>query len=458
MAHTSAGGSLAPIVARMRAEPGQCLLHARQCIERLRQCAHLNTAVHWDERQWLADAAAADAADPDLPLRGVPLFVKDSIHTRRLPSSSATPALAGFVAGRDAPIVHNLIAAGAYVAAKANMHELGYGITSNNAATGAVANPANPEMIAGGSSGGSAAAVAAGIVPAALGSDMGGSLRIPPALCGVCGYRPSLGRYRRGSAIASTCTTAGPIAGCVADCALLDDAMRGLPPRRLPAVEVRGLRIGIPRSHFWEGLDAELESVAEDACQKLRAAGAILIDMEISDVGRLVDAISTPIARFETRRNTIAYLRECDCGVDFDGLIAGIASPDVREVFASLRTDPVGEDEYRQALDTGRPRLQQACRDAFDRHDIAALLYPTTPLPARPIGQDETVEINGRRLPTLATYVRNTHVGSNAGLPSISLPAGSTASGLPVGMMLECPAGGDDLLVGVAAAIEPLLQ
>ena len=448
---------LAETVDRMRSGPDGCLRYARECMERLKAGAHFNTVVHWDEERWLQSARIADRSDRSLPLRGLPLFVKDSILTRELPTSSGTPALAGFVAGVDAPVVRNLAAAGAYVAAKTNMHELGYGITSNNAATGAVRNPANPEMIAGGSSGGSAAAVAAGIVPAALGSDMGGSLRIPPALCGVCGYRPSVGRYRGALAIPSTCTTAGPIAAGVEDCVLLDAAMRGEAPRKLAAEKLPGLRIGIPREHFWENLDSELAAVAQRSLQSLRAAGATLVAADIPGVGDLVAAISTPIARFETLRNTTAYLRESGCAVSFDELVAGIRSPDVKAVFESLRTDPVAPADYRRALEAGRPRLQQAYRESFRRNRIAALFYPTTPLPARPIGEDETVELNGERVSTLFAYVRNTHVGSNADAPSISLPAGVTAAGLPVGMMLECLSGDDARLLRIAAAVEAAL-
>ncbi|MCY4325664.1 MAG: amidase family protein [Betaproteobacteria bacterium] len=447
---------IARAVARMRARPDGCRQYAHECIGRLHAAADLNTVVHCDEQGWLDEACQADRSDAALPLRGVPLFVKDSIFTRELPTSSATPALAGFVAGVDAPVVANLVAAGAYVAAKTNMHELGYGITSNNAATGAVRNPADPAMIAGGSSGGSAAAVAAGIVPAALGSDMGGSLRIPPALCGVCGYRPSVGRYRSALAIASTCVTAGPIAATVADCILLDAAMRRQQPPPLALPALAGMRIGIPREHFWENLDGELAAVAEAALPALAAAGVQLVEADIPGVGELAEAISTPIARFETLRNTRQYLSISGCGVGFDELVAEIRSPDVKAVYESLGTDPTSPAEYRQALEVGRPRLQQAYRACFARHRLAALCYPTTPLPARPIGQDETVEINGSRQPTLFAYVRNTHVGSNADLPSFSLPAGCTADGLPVGMMLESAAGSDDSLLAIAAAIEPV--
>ena len=455
--------TLTETIAAIRAGKTSAAEVAAESIRRLRERANLNTVVDCDEELWLEKARQADkesappAAPLAAPLAGAGVFVKANICTRDLTTSAATPALREFRAKADAPAVRRMVAAGGIVAAKANMHELAFGITSNNAATGAVRNPANPEMIPGGSSGGGAAAVAAGIVPASLGTDTGGSTRIPPALCGCAGFRPTVGRYDGGGVVplSKTRDTIGPMAASVADLALLDAVLAGENPAPLAAADLKGLRLGVPREYFWEGLDAELEAIADRALQALEKAGAVLVDADIAGVGGLNAAVSFPVVLFETARDLPVFLAENECGISMAELIAGVKSPDVKGVLESLTGEgAIPEAAYREALETHRPKLQAACRACFRENDIAALVYPTTPLPARPIGDDETVELRGERAPTFPTYIRNTDPGSNAGLPGVSVPAGNTSGGLPVGMLLEGPENSDRRVLEIAAAFE----
>ena len=195
---------------------------------------------------------------------GAPLLLKDNINTAHLPTSGCTPALKGHLPPANAPITRGLLEAGAVIFGKANMHELAFGITNNNPTFGPARNPYNPDLIPGGSSGGTAAAIAAGILPAGLGTDTGGSTRLPAALCGICGLRPTIGRYPTGGVIPISATrdTPGPMARAVEDLQLLDRVMAG----DLTPVETIGLaevRLGVPRAYYYDNLETGLADVIE---------------------------------------------------------------------------------------------------------------------------------------------------------------------------------------------------
>jgi mandelamide amidase len=229
--------------------------HVAALIGRMQQWRHLNSIVGFDEAQLLR--AAREKSDERASgksrgvLHGVPFVAKDNIDTVDLPTTGCTPALRGNRPPRNAPVLQRLLDAGAVLFGKANMHELAFGITNNHGAFGAARNPYNPECIPGGSSGGSAAAVAAGIAPFALGSDTGGSVRIPAALCGIAGLRPTLGRYPQEGIvpISPTRDTAGPLARTVEDLALVDGVISG-DASALQPVKLADLRIGVPRDDF----------------------------------------------------------------------------------------------------------------------------------------------------------------------------------------------------------------
>ena len=366
--------------------------------------------------------------------------------------------MSGHTPSKDAGAISELLRAGAILGAKANMHELAFGITSNNAVTGPVHNPADLDKIAGGSSGGTAAAVAAGIFPFGLGTDTGGSCRIPAALCGVVGFRPSTGRYSGDGIvpISHTRDTVGPIARSVADVALIDEVLS----RDAQETTVRAISeitLGVPRDFFFDNLDSEVEQAVNAQLRALEMAGAKLVEVSMPDIWGHNEAFGFPVVLYEVMRELPEYLAIHAPDISFDDLIAGIGSPDVAGIIASQMGDEaMPEAAYRAALDIHRPAMLQIYQSIFDSHNIDAIVFPTTPLPARDIGQDETVDLNGSQVPTFPTYIRNTDLGSNLGAPGISLPCPGV-NGLPVGIEFDGLPGHDAALLGLAKAVEEAL-
>jgi mandelamide amidase len=447
----------------LRAETYAAILLARA-----RSLSHLNVLISQDPGQVLEAARAADLARSRGhllgPLHGLPLLIKDNINSATLTTTAGTPSLAGNRPRANADALDALLGAGGILFGKANMHELAFGITSNNGAFGPVRNPYDRSKIPGGSSGGNAAGVAARFAPAGIGSDTGGSTRIPAALCGIVGFRPSIGRYpgtgtlagvRQVVPIAHTRDTPGPMGRSVADVALLDAVITG-EPLALPRADLRGLRLGVARRSFFADLDPALEALVEGALRRLEDRGVVLVEVEIANLEDLNGRVGFPVALFEARNDVPVYLEANGTGVTLNELAAAIASPDVKAVYEQSIIGPgaIPEPVYREAIEVFRPQLQAAYQRAFDEFALDALVFPTTPLPARPIGQDQTVELNGRQVSTLLTYIRHTDPGSNAGIPGVSVPIGLTGDGLPVGLELDGTARSDRRLLAIAAAVE----
>lgn len=422
-----------------------------------RVAAHsaLNAVQSFDRDHARRAAAAAFAADPDAALAGLPVIAKDNINTTTYPTSGGTRALLDHTPAQDAGVVARINAAGGVVAAKAGMHELAFGITSNNAVTGAIHNPADPKVIPGGSSGGTAAAVAAGLFPAGLGTDTGGSCRIPAALCGVVGFRPTTGRYPGEGVIpiSHTRDTVGPLARSLRDIALLDGVLAGV-DTALSRAALADVTLGVPRAMFYDDLDPHVATNVEAQLDLLSTAGARLVEVDFAPVWPHNEAFGFPVVFFEVMRDLPAYLAEHAPGVTFDALVEGIGSPDVAGVIASqMGEGAMPEAAYRAAIDCHRPAMRQIYGEVFETHGLDAIVFPTTPLPARPIGEDETVTLNGNAVPTFPTYIRNTDLGSNVGAPGVSLPC-PVSSGLPVGIEFDGLPGADRRLLALAAAAE----
>ncbi len=411
--------------------------------------------------------AAADKADAAVKaggalgaLHGVPVVAKDNINSAGVATTGGTPALKDFVPDENAPVLQALIDAGAILLAKTNMHELAFGITSNNAAYGAVGNPYAPDRFAGGSSGGTGAAVGGRMATVGLGTDTGGSVRIPAALNGISGLRPTIGRYPADGIvpISHTRDTPGPMARSVADLVLLDTVITGDDGAVEPA-SLADIRLGVaPR--FTGDLDPETKRLFDEAIARLKGAGATIVEVDAGTVVDLAGKVGFPLALFEVRGDLDAFVKKYGGAADIGAVAAGVASPDVKFVFENLvlGDQAIPEPVYKEAIDTLRPQLIAAYDALFTDNDLDALVFPTTPLPAQPIeGSDMNVMLNGKEVPTFQTFIRNTDPGSNAGIPGLTVPIGLTKDGLPVGIEFDGPADSDRDLLAIGLATENLV-
>jgi len=437
-------------------------------IARAERLKDLNTLIYLNKDGALAAARDVDAGKITGPLAGLPIVVKDNINTKDMPTTGGTPALQNARPKNNAPSLQKLIDAGAIVIGKANMHELAFGITSTNLSpfAGPVKNPYDTTRIPGGSSGGTAAAVAAGIVTCGLGTDTGGSTRVPAALTGIVGLRPSVGnggarrRYNDDHAvvpISHTRDTVGPMGKSVADVALLDSIVTGTV--MASAIDLHGKRFGVPPS-MWGGLDSGLLDVVAAARKKLTEAGAETIGKDIDGLYDLNAKLSFPIALHEPIEDIPAYLKASGVeGITLADIAAKIASPDVKGAFGAITADAFG-NAYPDAVGPLRSQLQKLYENYFRDNNLDAILFPTTVAPAPPIdmttGSGEMTVNGGKPMPTFDTMIRNTDPGSNAGIPGLSLFAGMTASGLPVGLEIDGPIGSDTTLLGLALSMEKL--
>jgi mandelamide amidase len=395
------------------------------------------------------------------PLHGLPIPVKDSVNTRDYPTTAGTPALRNFRPKDNAPIVESLVDAGAIVLGKTNLHELSYGWTSNNLAFGAVHNPYDPARIPGGSSGGTAAAIAARMAPLGVAEDTEGSIRVPAALCGVAGFRPSTRRYSTQAAapISPLFDQVGPHARSVADLVLFDRVASG-DQRPIVAAPLKGVKLARARQYFYAGLDPEVERLANEALRKLEAAGAELVDADVPGLAELVDLTTNQVQNHDVRLELPKYLATYGAGVSFEEVLAQ-ASPDIQKIFAQYVLPGgsafVSEAEYRAAVDVHLPKLRATYRNYFASTGAAALVFPATMVTAPRIGEDSQVLIGGRPVPFEDAVARNIAPGSTAALPGLVLPAGIAKDGLPVSLEFDGPAGTDRELLALGLAIEAVL-
>ncbi|MDA9532913.1 indoleacetamide hydrolase [Bradyrhizobium sp. CCBAU 25338] len=436
----------------------------REALARAKANADLNAFVTLDEAGALKAAAAFDAkGDRSKPLGGVPVVIKDNIEVAGLPCSAGTPALKDYIPGADAPVVAKLRAAGAIIIGKTSMHELAFGISGYNTAfkTGAefgVRNAYDRARIAGGSSSGTGAAIGARIVTGGLGTDTGGSVRVPAALNGCASLRPTVGRYpQEGIApISHTRDTAGPMAATLADVALLDRVIAGGDPV-LPA-DLRLVRIGIAKAML-ANLDGDTEAAFHGAVEQMKAQGVVVVEIEMPQLAEFNGQVSFPVALYEAYDDLVAYLAHTGTGLSVEALAQEISSADVKGTYEGLvipRKLPGPGDTlvdakpiYDAAVKTARPALQALYGNTFSGNKLDAIAFPTTPRVAIPSNPDSS------SLENFALFIQNTDPGSNAGIPGIQIPIALGASSrLPIGLELDGPAGSDRRLLAIGMALD----
>ena len=397
----------------------------------------------------MADEARRQAREADIalaaghdrgPLHGVPLSIKDLLDIRGVATTAASRVREGHRADRDAVTIAYLRQAGAVFLGKTNLHEFAFGTTSEESAFGPARNPHDPSRSPGGSSGGSAASVAAGMALATIGTDTGGSIRIPAAACGVVGLKPSLGDVSIDGVVllSRTMDHVGPLAQTVGDACLVYHALLGdagaTPPAPMP---VNGLRLAVPRKYFCDLLDEEVRARFEEALDRLRTAGAHVDEIEIRHAGDIA-----PIYLHIVLGDAAAY------HATTLETMPERYTPPVR-----MRLEMAGyvmAEDYVRAL-AGREVLRREVDAAIAQHD--ALVLPTLPIPAPTIGAS-SVQVGSTTEPLRNVMLRLTQLFNVTGHPAISLPMGRTSTGLPCALQLVGGRAQTDALLRVALACE----
>lgn len=397
-------------------------------------------------------------AGEDLPLLGLPVCIKDNIDVVGLATTAGTPALAKNVARQNATVVQRLLDQGAFVFGKTVMHELAYGTSGENAWQGTARNPFDADRIAGGSSSGAAAAVAAAMAPVALGSDTGGSVRIPASFCGLAGLRPTAGRYPNNGVfpISPTRDTVGPIARSVSDLLLLDSAICMAEESSSP-LTAADIRLGVPDAYFFDELDTSVATATGQALETLREAGVTLIPVPGAEFGRLYRSAGFAVTLFETRSAMEAFLAHHGIPVAYDALVAGIAGPDVRAIMEDIgRRDPAEfAAAYDRAISKERPALQALYAETLASQRLDGIVFPTSKLP--PTRIDEPTAAAEGVTPVFEVMIENTGPGSLAGVPGVTIPCGYDKNGVPLGLAIDGAFWSDRRLLHVGAALEGLL-
>ncbi|HZZ88631.1 MAG TPA: amidase family protein [Caulobacteraceae bacterium] len=419
--------------------------------------AYVDALLAWQERWGVLnaytqqDAAAARAAarrsaGVRSPVAGLPFAVKDNVDVAGYATTAGTPALRDHRPRVSAPLIQSLVDQGMVVMGKTGLHEWAAGGTCANITFGAIRNPYDTALVPGGSSGGSAAAVAGRLVPAAIGSDTAGSVRAPAAYCGCVGFKPTGGRYSRVGLVPGDIgrDTLGWLARSCDDIELLDACSA---PAAAPAaaVELAGLRLGLPNAYFYEDLQPDVASVVEAALRTLRDAGVEFVEADVPEVGSLIGQMG-PGGR-DFAGGLSVYIEESGAAVTPADIVHGIADPQLRRNLEFALAAP--------AAPPG-PTAADALRANYERYfadrGVAAVLIPTSPEAAYPIPEDIAAGGTGP-----VAMIRNTLAGAHARLPGLSMPAGLTAAGLPVGIELDGAPGADRTLIKIAQAIERVL-
>jgi aspartyl-tRNA(Asn)/glutamyl-tRNA(Gln) amidotransferase subunit A len=401
-------------------------------------------AVFSDEARAQARAADREIAAGRYrgPLHGVPISLKDLFDVRGTTTTAASNVRRGHIAAADAPVVARLREAGAVFVGKCNLHEFAFGTTNEDSAFGPARHPVDLNRSPGGSSGGSAISVATGMSFASIGSDTGGSIRIPAAACGVVGLKPGLGEISTAGVVplSRTMDHVGPLCRSVEDASILYDALRGERPTDLRPREPRGVRLGIPRAYFLSLLDPQVASSFESACNRLRDAGVVLEDVHIAhanEIGPIYLHIVLPEAAAYHAKTLDSRAEDY--------------TPNVRLRLEMGRY--ILAQDYARAL-LGRDVLRSEVNGALEGRE--ALFLPALAIPAPRLGIG-TVKVGGLEEPVRNITLRLTQLFNLTGHPALSAPCGQTFDGLPIGAQLVGHQGRTRELLELAKALETYL-
>lgn len=422
------------------------------CLDRIERLnPHLNAFITVTAETAMAQAVTAEQEISQGkwrgPLHGIPMALKDLVETAGVRTTAASAVLKDYIPTADAPIVQRLKEAGVVLLGKSNLHEFAYGGSSMISHFGVVRNPCEPAHITGGSSSGSAAAVAAGLCHAAIGTDTAGSIRLPASYCGIVGLKPSYGLVSTRGVVplAWSYDTAGPMTRTVADAALVlqviaDYDAEDINSRRFPAVhypaameeqEVSSLRLGVPRSFFWEDLNSEVAAAAEDALKILSSFTSGTREVHIPVSTDRTVFVCEPFAYHQK------YLGEHADKYDPETL---------RRIRTGADITSIQYIEAQQELQ----RQRRAILHAFAEVDV--LITPTSPLLPPKIAELQAAPEKLR--PAELAMLRNTRPFSVFGLPTISLPCGYSESGLPIGLQISGAPGTEATMLALAKAYE----
>ncbi len=439
--------------------------YATSLLRRARAHAELNSFVTVDESAVLEAAREADkrrSAGQTAPLLGVPMGIKDSYLTSGLNTTFGLDSF-DFVPGEDASTVRKIKDAGGIVFGKTNLVSMSYGLTGKDSRGGQVKNPRDPSRVSGGSSSGAGAAVGAGIVPASLGGDTVGSIRVPASLNGVVGFKPTTGRWPgHGVApISHTLDTTGVLARSAEDCALIDRVITrtaGKPRQRIESL--KGVRFASAPRQFLDLVDPQVQARFEELVGVLRSEGAVVLEVDLGDDFVPITRSATwAIFAHETMGAVKRFLADHRIPLTFDEVLRHL-SPFLRGAWEHIVLPTgagyVSPEAYEVAVSTQRIEIQRRFDSAFRANDVAAFLLPTTPCTAPLIEQQLKFSIAGQEVEYLA-LANNTVSASLAGLPGISLPAGLSREELPIGLELDGQIGEDARLLEIASLVEHVI-
>jgi aspartyl-tRNA(Asn)/glutamyl-tRNA(Gln) amidotransferase subunit A len=439
----------------------------------------LNATLHWSEENLAAEVARVEAlrqAGADLPLAGMPIALKDNLVTTDAPTTCASQILKGYRSPYDATVVTRLRQAGAIIAAKANLDEFAMGSSTEHSAFGRVRHPTHPDRVPGGSSGGSAALVAAGVVPAALGSETGGSVRQPASFCGIVGVKPTYGRVSRYGLVAfgssldcvsvfgRTVDDAARVLAVIAGPDAQDATTVAAPAMRREATpgSLNGVRIGLPAEYFPADLHPGVRAGVDRAAEALRALGAELVPVSLPHASFAVPTYYV-LAPAEAASNLARYdgvrygVRRIGDAGDLPALYRatrgeGFGAEVRRRILVGTYVLSAGYyDSYYQKAQQVRNLIAHDFTKAFEPGGVNFLLTPTTPTPAFRAGEKTEDPVS--------MYLADVFVSavSLAGLPAMSLPAG-LSEGLPVGVQIIAPAFAESRMLALASALEAALD